>query len=185
MRPSLVDKPGAPVVVKLPPPFSVRLSQLSWVLSLLVGAVGVVYLFVIRQPLQPDIAALIRGVDGTRAEETYTTASDIIYWSAFGALVALLLVQVTLLVSFANRRLGVRWWLLASLILQGAVFLAIRQLVALGERGVPLERLLLLQLGLALLGQLFCVLPGALRWTARQQDVRRSGNVAGGSSGEL
>lgn len=181
-RPSLSDKAAAPVLVKLPAPASVRLSQLCWVLSLAVGAAAVVYLFIIRQQQLPDIVALIRGVDDTRADATYDTAADILYWSVFGALVGIVLVQVALLVSFSNRRPKMRWWLLGSVLLLAATFLVCRELVAVGDRGVPLVRVMLLQIGLAVLGLLFSTLPAALHWTARQHDVRRD---VGGSPGEL
>ena len=46
-------------------------------------------------------------------------------------------------------------------------------MVAIGEHGVVLERMLLIQLGLAVLGLLCSLLPQALRWTARKYDVRR------------
>lgn len=166
------------MIVRAPAPISVRLSQLFWALSLLVGAVGVVYLFVIREPVLPEITALIKGVDETRADETYSTASDIVFWSGFGLLVAVILIQVTLLVSFSNRRPGARWWMLGTLALQAAGFLGIREMIALGDRGVPLERVLAIQLGLATLALLISTLPGALRWTARQHDVRRGEGVA-------
>lgn len=179
-RPTLADKPGAPVLVKLPAPASVRLSQLAWVLSLAVGALAVVYLFVIREPLMPDIVALVTGVEADRAEATYQTAADIIYWSVFGSYVAILLVQVTFLVSFSNRRPNTRWWLLGTVLFQGVVFLVCRELVALGDRGVPLVRLLLLQGALALVALLFAAMPGALRWTARRHDVRRTESTAAG-----
>lgn len=182
-RPSLAQKAAAPVIVRIPAPISVRLSQLFWALSLLVGAVAVVYLFVIRDSVLPEMTELIKGVDATRAEETYTTASDILYWTGFGSLVAVLLVEVTVLVSFSNRRRGARWWMLGMLAFQAVAFLAIRELIALGDRAVPLERVLLLQLALAAFALLVSTLPGALRWTARQHDVRRGEPV--GSRGDL
>lgn len=182
-RPSLARKEAAPVIVRVPAPVSVRLSQLFWVLSLLVGAVAVVYLFVIREPVLPEIAGLVEGVDASRAEETYTTAADIVYWTGFGTLVAVLLVELTALVSFSNRRRGARWWLLGALVVQAIAFLAVRELIALGDRAVPLERILLIQLGLAVFALLLSALPGALRWTARQHDVRRGESV--GSGGDL
>jgi hypothetical protein len=178
-RPSLSNKPGAPVLVKLPAPVSVRLSQLSWVLSIVVGAVAVVYTFVIRVPQLPEIVTIIRGVDESRADTTYQAAADIVFWSIFGAMVAVLLVQITCLVSFSNRRPNARWWLLGTVIFQGIIFLAARELIAVGDRGVPLERIMLIQLGLAGLGLLFAALPPAMKWTARRHDVRRGG------SGEL
>jgi hypothetical protein len=179
-RPSLSNKEAAPVLVKLPAPASVRLSQLAWVLSLAVSAVAVVYLFIIREQQLPEIVTVIKGVDESRADATYDTAADILYWSVFAALVALWLVQVTLLVSFSNRRPNIRWWLLGTVLFQGAVFLVCRELVALGERGIPLTRVQLLALALAVLGLLFSALPAALHWTARKHDVARS---SGGSSG--
>lgn len=179
-RPSLGNKEAAPVLVKLPAPASVRLSQLAWVLSLAVSAVAVVYLFIIREQQLPEIIGVIEAVDAERADATYDTAADIVYWSVFGALVALWLVQVTLLVSFSNRRPNMRWWLLGTALFQGAVFLACRELVALGERGIPLTRVLLLALALAVVGLLFSTLPAALRWTARQHDVARSLGAGGG-----
>lgn len=183
VRPSLSNKPAAPVLVKLPAPASVRLSQLAWVLSLAVGAVGVVYVFVIRQQQLPEIVSLIKGVDTSRADATYQAAADIVYWSVFGAMVATVLIQITLLVSFSNRRPNVRWWLLGTVLFQGAAFLACRELIAVGDRGVPLVRILLIQLALAVLALLLAALPGALKWTARRHDIRRGDADATGGSG--
>src|SRR5262245_2195419 len=67
-RPSLTGKEAAPVLVKLPPPFFVRLSQIAWLLSLIAGGVGIVYLFIIRQAQLADIEDLVRTVDGSRAD---------------------------------------------------------------------------------------------------------------------
>ncbi|HWI31682.1 MAG TPA: hypothetical protein VNT50_09315 [Microbacterium sp.] len=182
-RPALTGKEAAPVIVKRPAPFSVRLSQLFWVLSLAVGAAAVVYLFVIRQAQLPEIQKVVRAVDPSRVEDTYKTAADIIYWSSFGVLVALMLVQVTLLVSFSNRRPNARWWLFGTFLVLAGVVLVVREMVAVGDRGVPLERLLLAQLGLALLALLVSVLPPALRWTARQHDVARRETAPPGAGG--
>lgn len=182
-RPALHDKAAAPVMVKMPPPAAVRLAQISWVLSLVVGAIAVGYLFVIRQTIDPDIEAIVRGVDDTRPGETVSTAADIIFWCVFGALVAVLLVQITSLVSFNNRRNNARWWMLGILLFLAVSVLAARHFVAVGDRGVPLDRLLLIQLGLSSLGLLFSVIPAALRWTARKHDIRRG--PTGSSSPEL
>ena len=170
-RPGLVDPTGAPVVVALPPPVTVRFSQFFWILSLLAGAVAVIYLFIIRKPHLEDIVAIVKEVDPARAEETYTTVADIISWSLFGVLVAVLLVQVTALVSYANRRPGIRWWMLGTLVVLVGVFFAARELVAFGDRGMPIAYLLAAQIGLLVLGFLFALLPPALRWTARGHDV--------------
>jgi hypothetical protein len=172
-RPALSGREGPPVVVKLPAPVTVRFSQFFWILSLLVGAGAVVYLFIIRKAHLDDIVAIVREVDGTRADETYTTVADIISWTLFGVLVAILLVQITAQVSYANRRPGTRWWMLGAFVVQIAVFFAARELVAFGDRGRPIAVLLALQIGLVLLGFLFAMLPPALRWTARGHDVVR------------
>ena len=172
-RPPLPERGTAPVLVKLPPPFSVRLAQLSWILSFAVGASAVVYMFIIRQAQLPEIEKLVKIVDETRAAGTYGVAADIVFWSVFGGAVAVLFVQIAFLVAFSNRRPNTRWWLFGSLFLQTVVLLFARELVAIGDRGRPVELLLLVQLGFALLGLAFSVLPPALRWTARKHDIRR------------
>ncbi|GAA1928934.1 hypothetical protein GCM10009775_21230 [Microbacterium aoyamense] len=172
-RPSLAGKDAAPVLVKAPPPVVVRIAQLLWVTSLLAGAAGVVYLMVIRQAQLPEIADLVRGVDGSRADETYTSAADIVFWSVFTPLVAMIMLQIVLLVSFANRRPKVRWWQFGSVLFLAGVVLIAGELVAFGDRGLPLERILQAQVVLAALGLLVSVLPPALRWSARRHDIRR------------
>ncbi|WP_127474154.1 hypothetical protein [Microbacterium sulfonylureivorans] len=174
------------MLVKLPPPLVVRISQVLWVLSLIAGGAAVVYLFVIRQAQHPDIVDRIKAVDGSRAAATYTLTADILFWSAFGLTVSLIALQIMFLVSFANRRPNVRWWLFGSLIVQTVVYLVAQELIAMGERGAPLQQLLRVELALGLLGLLFSLLPPALRWTARRHDVRNgSGGGSSTASGEL
>ena len=184
-RPSLSGKAAAPVLVKLPPPFFVRLSQIAWVMSLLAGGVGIGYLFIIRRAQLPAVVELVKSVDGSRSEATYAAAADIVFWSVFTPLLVIALAQVALQVSFANRRPNVRWWQFASVLFLGGVFLLARELVAFGERGEPLERLLMVQLALAALGLLISLLPQALRWTARKHDIRRGEPVAPAVDGQL
>jgi hypothetical protein len=172
-RPTLAGKDAPPVLVKAPPPFLVRLAQLLWVTSLLAGATAVVYLFVIRQAQLPEIAEIARRVDGNRAEATYTSAADIVFWSVFTPLVAIIMLQIVLQVSFANRRPKVRWWQFGSVLFQAGLVLIAGELVAFGDRGLPLERILMAQVALATLGLLVSVLPPVLRWSARRHDVRR------------
>ncbi|GAA5038168.1 hypothetical protein ACFQRL_01330 [Microbacterium fluvii] len=172
-RPPMADKAAAPVLVKLPPPFTVRLAQFWWVLSITVGIAAIVYLFIIRVMQLPDIAAAVEKVDGSRAEATYETTADIVFWSVFAALVAVALTQIALLVAFSNRRPKVRWWQLFTVMVLTVVLLLGRELVMMGDRGKPLELLLLSQLALSVLALLCSVLPPALRWSARRHDVRR------------
>ncbi|MET0813021.1 MAG: hypothetical protein ABWY03_08195 [Microbacterium sp.] len=181
-RPALAGKDAAPVLVKAPPPFVVRLAQLLWVTSLLAGAAAVVYLFVIRQAQLPEIAEIVRGVDGSRAEATYTAAADIVFWSVFTPLVAIIMLQIVLQVSFANRRPKVRWWQFGSVLFQAGLVLIAGELVAFGDRGLPLERILMAQVALATLGLLVSVLPPALRWSARRHDIRRGPEAPVGDS---
>jgi len=181
-RPSLANPNAAPVLTKVPPPASVRLSQLCWVLSFFAGGTAIVYCFIIRQKQLPLIADFARSVSEGRADATYTTAADIIFWSMFGVMVGVLLVQITLLVAFTNRRPNTRWWQLATFAAQTLLFVIGLELVAGGEDGVFLRQLLLAQCALALLGLLFSTMPGALRWTARGHDVRRG---PGGDGAEL
>lgn len=172
-RPALDSANGAPVAVKQPPPFLVRVSQLLWVLSLISGAVLVVYYFVVRETQLPLIIEAVRVVDGTRTDETYRTAADIIFWAVFWCLVALLFIQISLMVSFMNRKDGARWWQFFTILGQLAVFALANEMVAKGEHGPVLRQMFLLQAGLALLALLISTLPGPLKWTARKHDIKQ------------
>ena len=172
-RPPLTNPNLPPVLVKQSPPFSVRLSQLLWALSFAAGGIGVVFFFVIREDQLPLISEAIRSVDATRSDETYASATDIVYWSAFAIMLTVLLIQITLLVSFMSRRDGIRWWQLSTLIAQVFLYTLAMELVAGGDDGVVLRQILTAQCGLALLALLMSTFPAALSWTFRQHDVRR------------
>jgi len=172
-RPTLAQKAAPPVLVKLPPPFTVRVSQLLWILSLLTAAVAVVYAFIIRTEQLKPLEKMIKGVVKGRAAETYTSAAEILYWCVFGGMLLVILLQLVYFVSFMNRKPNVRWWQLATLVLQGIVLALVHEFIALGDRGQPLQLMLLAQLGLAALAFLVSLLPPALHWSARRHDVRR------------
>lgn len=178
-RPSTTSVNAAPVLTKRPPPFTVRLAQLLWVLSLLTGGVGVVYLFVIREDEVPLITEVVKKAAEGRSDETYTAAADIVHWSFFAVMVALLLIQIGLLVSFTNRKPNVRWWQLATVIAQTGILLLSAEFFAAGEHGQVLRQVLFAQWSLALLALLFSAFRGALQWTARKHDVRRAGGGEG------
>jgi hypothetical protein len=172
-RPPTGNPNAAPVLVKLPPPFSVRMSQLFWILSFAVGGFTAIYFFIIRQEQLPLISDLVRKVSEGRSDETYDTAADIVFWIVFGVMVGVLLIQITLLVSFMSRRPHVRWWQLATLGLQVVLLLLSTEWVALGERRDSLLLLLAAQAGLVLIALLFSTFPKAIGWSARQHDIRR------------
>jgi len=159
----------------------VRFAQLFWILSFAVGAFAVVYFFIIREKQLPLIGDVVRGVAEGRSDETYTTAADIIFWSIFGTMLAILLIQITLMVSFMGRRPRVRWWQMATVLLQAVVVLLSLELVASGSDGEFLRQLLVIQLGLALLGLLVSTLPAAIAWSARGVDIRRGPSGEAGS----
>ncbi|MFE5407220.1 hypothetical protein [Microbacterium sp. NPDC056569] len=170
-RPSLENPNAAPVLTKLTPPFSVRMTQLFWILSFFIGGFAVVYMVIIRKEQLPLIADAVRLVDSARADETYTTAADIVFWSVFGVLVAALLVQITLLVSFMARRPKVRVWQLLTWVVQVLTLVLALDLAFTGERAEPLRLILAAQCGLVLLALLSSVMPKAIAWSARQRDV--------------
>lgn len=172
-RPPLHNPNTAPVLTKLTPPFSVRVSELCWILSFFAGGFAVVYFFVIRKEQLPLISDAVRTVDATRSDQTYSTASDIIFWSVFGVMVAMLLLQITLLVSFMARRPQMRWWQLLTWVVQVATLAVSLDIALTGERAAPLRLILAAQCGLVLLALLASVMPKALAWSARQHDVVR------------
>lgn len=182
-RPALASPYAPPVVVKVPPPFSVRLSLLLWVLSFTVGAFAAVYLFIIRKDLLPLIADVAEGVTSGRSAATYESAADIVFWVFFGSAVTVLAAQITLLVSFMGRRGNVRWWQLATLVVLALLVLLSPEWVALGAEGAVLQPLLTAQAALVLLALLAGTLPRAIAWSARHVDVRRG--PQGASGGDL
>jgi hypothetical protein len=177
-RPRLSNPNAAPVMVKIPPPASVRLAQLTWVLSFVFGGFCVVYFFIIRTEQLPLIEDAVRAVDPTRSDGVYARAADIVFWACFAIMVGLLLAQITLLVSFMSRRPGIRWWQLATFIAQVLLYLVVIQLVAMGPQGTLLRPALLLQCGLVLLALLLSTFSRAIAWTARGHDIRRAGQDA-------
>ena len=132
-----------------------------------------VYLFIIRLEQLPLIADVARRITEGRSDETYNAAADIVFWVVFGLVVAMLLIQITLLVSFMSRRPHVRWWQLATWGVQVIVLLLSMEWVAIGDRGEPLKLLFAAQAGLVLLALLASIFPKAIAWSARQHDVRR------------
>ncbi|MFC8682710.1 hypothetical protein ACFT30_14430 [Microbacterium ureisolvens] len=172
-RPSLANPNTAPVLTKLAPPFSVRTAQFFWIISFFVGGFAVVYFFIIRKEQLPLIVEAVRAVDPARNEQTYTTAADIVYWSVFSVIVGVLLVQITLLVSFMARRPHMRWWQLLTWVVQVVTLAIALDLAFTGERAEPLRLILAAQSGLVLLALLSSVMPKALAWSARKHDVVR------------
>lgn len=180
-RPPVRGASAAPVLVKVPPPFSVRLSQFLWIISFAVGGFTTVYFFIVRQDLLPLIADVAREVTEGRDDATYDTASDIIFWIVFTVMVGVILMQIVLMVSFMGRRPHVRWWQLATLAVLAMLMLISPEWVALGERGEPLPTLLAAQAALVLLALLCSVMPKAIAWSARQHDVRRGPEAPAGT----
>lgn len=172
-RPSTSSSNGAPVLVKLTPPFEVRLSQFFWIVSFAAGAFAAVYLFVVRVELLPLIEEVVRAVTTGRSDETYQTAGDIVFWIIFGTLVGIVLTQITLLVSFSARRPQVRWWQLGTFALLLVLVGLSPEWVALGPRGEQFQTVITAQAALVLLALLCSVLPRAMAWSARRVDVRR------------
>lgn len=183
-RPSTASANGAPVLIKATAPLSIRLSQLLWILSFAVGGFTLVYFFVVRNDLLPLIIELAKKVTPDRSDEVYATAADIIFWVVFGLMTAVLLTQITLLVSFMNRRPQIRWWQLLTLVVLALLVVLSPEWVALGDKGRPVQPMLAAQTALVLLALLFSVLPRALAWSARRYDVRR-GPQGPGSTGDL
>ncbi len=158
------------------------MAQLFWILSFAVGGFTAIFFFIIREEQLPLIAESVRGVVEGRSDETYDTAADIVFWIVFGTMVAILLIQITLLVSFMSRRPKIRWWQLATLGLQLVLLMLSMEWVALGERRESLLLLLAGQAGLVLLALLCSIMPKAIAWTARQHDVRRGHEVVSGGN---
>lgn len=178
-RPPLASPNAAPVLVKATPPFAIRLAQLLWIASFALGGFTVVYLFVIRQSLLPLITDVARTVTPGRSDATYESAASIVFWVVFAALISVLFLQITLLVSFMGRRPQIRWWQLLTLGILALLVVLSPEWVALGPEGAPVQPLLAAQSGLVLLALLSSILPPAVAWSARRFDVRRGPEDSG------
>lgn len=161
------------MLIKATPPFTVRASEFFWILAFAMALFNIVYLFIIRKDLLPLISKAAEKIDKSRSTETYSTAADIVFWTVFGLLVAVLLLQITMLVSFMSRKPHVRWWQLVSLLLLLLATGISSSIIALGPQGKILEPLLLGQCALVLLALFFSILPPAMKWSARRHDIRR------------
>lgn len=142
-------------------------------MSFAVGSFAAVYFFVIRKDLLPLMADVARSVSDGRSDEAYDTSAEILFWVVFALIVGVLLLQIPLLVSFIGRRPQIRWWQLATLLVQVVVVVLSPEWVALGTKGAPLQPLLAAQAALVLLALLVSILPPAIAWSARRYDVRR------------
>ncbi len=160
--------------MKATPPFEVRLSQFFWIISFAVGAFAVVFLFIIREELLPLIEEVARAVTDGRSDATYTSAADILFWIVFGTLVTVLLLQITLMVSFTSRRPNVRWWQFGTLALLALLVVLSPEWVALGTQGSQFQTMIAAEAALVVLALLCSILPRAMSWSARRVDVRRS-----------
>ena len=152
-----------------------------WVVSCVLAGLAIIYFFVVREDQLPLIVETIRDVNSERTTETYQRAADIIYWSAFAAMIGLLLIQITLLVSFTNRKPGVRWWQFITLLGQALLFGLGRELIAAGDHGEHLRQLLAGQLVAVTLALLVSNLRGAVAWSVRRHDVRKGLGWSGGA----
>jgi len=172
-RPTLDSVNHAPVVARVPPPFTVRVAQLFWVLSIAVGALAVVYTFIVRTEQVELLTERVRAMAQDRPDATLESAADIVFWCLFGSLVVVVLVQIVSGVSFSSRRRGARWWMLGAVLLLGLVLGFGFEFTEPGTDGAPLPLVIAGQGGLGVIALLFAVLPPAIRWSARGVDVRR------------
>lgn len=172
-RPALTSSNLPPVVERKPPPITVRLCQLAWIFSIVIGAFAIVYAFIIRESQLPLLNDTIRKINDARADETYDLIADILFWALFGALVVVVMMNIIFLMSFMNRRPSIRWWQFTSILLLSFVVAMAFELLGKGERGLLLRQVLLVMLGLAVLALLLSLLPPVLRWSRARIDVRR------------
>lgn len=180
-RPALDAPNSAPVVANIPPPLSSRIAEALWSFGLAAGALTAAYFFITRTDELERIRERVEAVDPDRAVEAVESTADIIFWSLFGALIALLLIQLWAAVAFANRRPGARAWLCGSLAAFGGLAVVALEFTRPGEAGMPLRWFALAYVGLLAVALLASLLPGSRAWTRRRFDVRRGPVATGGS----
>lgn len=180
-RPSLTTPNSAPVVANVPPPLSSRLAEALWLFGLAAGAVAAGYFFITRSDELVHIRKRVEIVDPERAAETIDSTADIVFWSLFGTLVALVLIQIWAAVAFANRRAGARAWLCGTLAAFAGLCVVALEFTRPGEAGMPLRMFALAYAGLLTLALLVSLLPASRAWTRRRFDVRHGPASSGGA----
>ena len=180
-RPSLETSNHAPVVARVPPPLATRLAEALWISGLAAGALTAAYFFITRDDELSHIRDRVLAVDPDRATETLESTADIIFWSLFGVVLALVLIQLWAAVAFANRRPRARAWLGGTLVALGVVCVIGLEFLRRDDAALPLRVLVLAYVGLLTLALLVSLVPSSRRWTRRRVDVRRGPATTGGA----
>lgn len=154
-----------PIVREQAAPRVVRASGGLWLLGAVAGVVALVFAFLDREAhldtLRETAGSLDTEVDASAVDQVASVA----LWGTMGAFALVLLLEALLVRPLLRRRGWARWALLMMVVFNaGAVLLVLAFLGSDAEGFQPAPHLAVVQLVLAVLALLLCLLPAAARW---------------------
>ncbi|WP_411722233.1 hypothetical protein [Mycetocola sp.] len=148
----------------------VKVARFLWLASFVVGLAVLAFAFLSRDDQIKRLSDVIADVDPNRAAETLTSAATIVFWSSFGAIAVVVVLEALLLRAVLRRHRWAQWAQLLVLLAHTGVVLLAGTFLALGDAGVLIAALLIVQLVLGVVALVVSVLPGSGAWFQTQTD---------------
>jgi hypothetical protein len=158
------DTTPPPAPLPTTPTGPVRISRFLWLASVIVGLAVVAFALFSRERQIELLSDVIAGVDPDRAAETLATVATIVFWSSLGALVVVVVLEFLLLRGVLRRHRWAQWAQLLVLLAHSGVVALAGTFIALGDQGVVIGGLLIVQLVLGVVALIVSVLPGSGSW---------------------
>lgn len=171
-RPEMSNVAPAPVPVKVPPPRSMVISKVLWIVSLVLGASTLLLALLSQEAHLGRLDDLVNELATEQGIEAADAAAGIAFWGSLGALALITVLEAILVLVMLRGRGAARWVLLALLPLHFFVVLLTDAFLGLGDYGLVFSVMLLGQLLLAAIAVVFSLLPASSAWFRIQQQAR-------------
>ncbi|MET0480718.1 MAG: hypothetical protein ABWZ69_05125 [Mycetocola sp.] len=158
------DTTPPPAPLPTTPTGPVKVARYLWLASFVLGLAVLAFAFLSRDDQIKRLSDVIADVDPGRATATLTSAATIVFWSCLGAIVVVMAVEALLLRAMVHRHRWTRWAQLLVLAIHTGVMLLAGTFLALGNQGVLIAGLLIVQLALGVVALVASVLPGSGDW---------------------
>lgn len=173
------DTTPAPLRRTAPPSQTVKVARTLWLFSFAAGLLAVVFAFLSRNVQIANLRDIVQELKPGQDADTLQAVAVLVFWVSLLAIVVVVIIEALLLVGLMRRRPGLRWALLAVvLVLQvGAGVLASAFLVSPSAEGTTVFAILVASLLLAGAALVVGALPSASAWF-RGKDEPRGGASA-------
>jgi hypothetical protein len=164
------DKTPPPAQLPTSPTGPVKVSRFLWLGSFVVGLAVLAFAFLSRDDQIERLSDVIAEVEPGRAAATLTSAATIVFWSSIGAIAVVVVVEALLLRAVVRRHRWAQWAQLLVLLAHTGVVLLAGSFLALGDQGLLIAGLLIVQLLLGVVALIVSVLPGSGAWFRAQNE---------------